>query len=120
MRNEPNLRVENYRRTHHALGPSPYGANHGFFIVGNLRVISSGSAEDNPESDGWEHVSVSLPDRCPAWEEMTMVKDLFWRDDETVIQFHPPKDKHVNVHPFCLHLWRNTNAEQPLPPIQFV
>lgn len=120
MRNTPNLRAEKYRSTHPALGPTPYGANHGFFLVGNLRVISSGSAIDNPESEGWEHVSVSVPDRCPTWDEMCRVKGLFWREDETVIQFHPPKAQYVNQHPHCLHLWRNTKAEQPLPPIKFV
>lgn len=25
----------------------------------------------------WEHVSVSLKHRCPNWEEMCMIKDLF-------------------------------------------
>lgn len=40
---------------------------------------------------GWEHVSVSLSNRCPTWEEMCMVKDIFWGEDECVIQFHPPK-----------------------------
>src|SRR5690349_6482303 len=30
--------------------------------------------------EGWEHVSISIPseDRCPTWEEMCFVKDLFW------------------------------------------
>jgi hypothetical protein len=120
MRSTPNLRAEKYRGTHPALGPTPYGSNHGFFLVGNLRVISSGDSESNPEAQGWEHVSVSLPDRCPTWEEMHKVKTLFWRDDETVIQIHPPQSKYVNQHPFCLHLWRKADAEQPLPPIQFV
>ncbi|MCX8016968.1 MAG: hypothetical protein N2690_03550, partial [Rhodocyclaceae bacterium] len=32
-----------------------------------LRVIAS-------HEDGWEHVSVSRPDRCPTWEEMCRVK----------------------------------------------
>lgn len=120
MRNEPNLRVEKYRANHPAFGRTPYGVNQGFFQMGRLRIMSSGSASSNPEAQGWEHVSVSLEHRCPTWDEMAAVKDLFWRDDETVIQIHPPKDLHVNVHEFCLHLWRNTNAEQPLPPIQFV
>lgn len=30
---------------------------------------------------GWEHVSVSLRNRCPTWDEMCLVKDIFWRDD---------------------------------------
>lgn len=49
---------------------------------------------------GWEHVSVSLNNRCPTWEEMCMVKDIFWGEDECVIQFHPPKS--ANQHPSVL------------------
>ena len=26
---------------------------------------------------GWEHVSVSLRNRCPTWDEMCLVKDIF-------------------------------------------
>jgi len=66
--------------------------------------------------EDWDHVSVSYPDRCPTWEEMCMVKDVFFREDECVIQFHPPKTDYVNVHPFCLHLWMPQDTEIPKPP----
>lgn len=55
---------------------------------------------------GWEHVSVSRKDRCPTWDEMCQVKDLFWDEDDCVVQFHPPKAEYVNFHENCLHLWR--------------
>lgn len=64
---------------------------------------------------GWEHVSVSLPNRCPNWEEMCYIKDLFWQEDEVVIQIHPAKKDYINNHPFCLHLWRPIDREIPLP-----
>lgn len=37
---------------------------------------------------GWEHVSVSPKNqkRCPTWEEMCAVKNLFFEPEETVIQ----------------------------------
>lgn len=35
---------------------------------------------------GWDHVSVSLPNRCPNWIEMEHVKRLFFEDDETAIK----------------------------------
>jgi hypothetical protein len=71
-------------------------------------------------TDGFEHVSVSLPDRTPTWEEMCFIKGLFWDDEETVIQYHPPKSKYVNVHHFVLHMWRYTMFEMPLPPRECV
>lgn len=91
----------------------PYGL---FFIpfkygATPLKVLAS------PFDKGeWQHVSVSLPGRCPTWDEMNFIKGLFWDDEELVIQFHPPKSEYINNHPFCLHLWRNTEKEIPMPP----
>jgi|SRR5690606_37281139 len=55
---------------------------------------------------GYEHVSVSLPNRCPNWEEMCFVKDFFWEEDEMCIQIHPRKSVYVNFHSTCLHIWK--------------
>jgi hypothetical protein len=72
---------------------------------------------------GWEHVSITLRNknkkdfvqRCPTWEEMCYIKDLFWNEEETVVQYHPAKTEHVSVHNYCLHLWRPTEVELPTP-----
>jgi len=79
-----------------------------------LMVIASSGDRDLGVS--WEHVSVSLPNRCPNWLEMCFIKSLFWDDEETVMQLHPPKSKWINNHPHCLHMWRPTETEIPLPP----
>jgi hypothetical protein len=68
----------------------------------------------------WDHVSVSLPRRCPNWPEMEFVKRLFFRDDEAAMQLHPPLSDYVSCHPYCLHIWRPTEAAIPLPPSSFV
>ena len=67
---------------------------------------------------GWDHVSVSVDneDRLPTWEEMAEIKDLFWDEEEAVMQLHPPQSQYVNNHPFVLHLWRPQRANIPLPP----
>jgi len=65
---------------------------------------------------GWEHVSVSLKNRCPNWDEMSFIKRLFWGDDETVIQFHPRRAEYVNNWPNCLHLWKRAGVDHELPP----
>lgn len=99
--------------------PSSSGDDFGFFFLrmngarDELRVMVS--AGDIPEMP-WEHVSVSLRTRCPTWEEMAWVKSLFWGDDESVIQYHPPKSEYVSFHPFCLHLWKPIGIELPRPP----
>ena len=68
----------------------------------------------------WDHVSVSRTKRCPNWPEMCYVKGLFFEDDELVVQFHIPSRDHIDIHPFCLHLWRPIVVEIPVPPVGFV
>jgi hypothetical protein len=78
------------------------------------------------QETGWEHVSISLVDnktKCPSWDEMCLVKDLFWSPDEAVMQLHPPAIEYVNNHPGCLHLWRPVPemiGDIPLPPAELV
>ena len=55
---------------------------------------------------GWDHVSVSRPDRCPTWDEMEAVKRMFFHPTETAMQLHVPEVQHISRHPHCLHLWR--------------
>ena len=65
---------------------------------------------------GWDHVSVSRKDRCPKWPEMEQIKRLFFQPGETAYQLHVPESKHINNHPYCLHIWRAHDFEIPLPP----
>lgn len=64
------------------------------------------------DGGGWQHVSVSVEydHRPPNWDTMCRVKDLFWDDEDWVVQFHPAKSEYVNHHPGCLHLWRYTGG----------
>ena len=102
-----------------------YGNNGMFFLPANpkrsFRICVIASDGDGWEESGfpppaWEHVSVSTVIRCPTWEEMCLVKSLFWDESDTVIQLHPPKSEYVNMHPYCLHMWRPVGVELALPP----
>lgn len=65
---------------------------------------------------GWEHVSVApFNGRIPTWEDMCFLKDMFWGDDQWVVEFHPPASEYVNNMENCLHLWRPINKELPTP-----
>ncbi len=69
----------------------------------------------------WEHVSVSTRrNRSPNWQEMCFVKDLFWDEEERVIQIHPPLSEYVKNDRWCLHLWKPLNAVLPAPPSTYV
>ena len=69
---------------------------------------------------GWEHVSACRRDRCPTWDEMCLIKDIFWDEEECVVQFHPPRSQYVDTHPYCLHLWKKIGETYETPPKEFV
>jgi hypothetical protein len=119
MRPSPNLRVEHLRnvaRSHGAINVNagcfeiPYKTSRPPVTTRTLRVIVSATAR-------WDHVSVSLPDRCPTWEEMSHIKDLFFEDHETVMQLHVPKSEHINCHSYALHLWRPQTPAEWYPDV---
>ena len=122
MRRFPHPDLEKWRMRVGPLGSDSSMGNTGAFEIpfhktssgGLLRVISSDGGM------GWEHVSVSCAGRCPTWEEMDFVKNVFWNEEETVVQYHPPRSKHVNYHPYCLHLWKKNGKEYELPPEMLV
>ena len=78
----------------------------------------------------WDHVSVSLCitkndkeyslPRCPTWEEMCYIKELFFEEEETVLQYHPAKSDYVNCYPYVLHLWRPQLEKIPIPDSMMV
>lgn len=100
----------------------PYDARSGVFVIPH-KMINDYFYQCIVSRDmGWEHVSVSLAkkkhrvERCPTWVEMCFIKDVFWDEEERVVQYHPPKSEYISMHPYCLHLWRPTNQEIPFPP----
>jgi hypothetical protein len=110
MRNTPNVRAERHRTE------GPAGSNNGFFLIPrrtfDLHVMVG-------DGLGWDHVSVSVARvgeaaafRIPDYDELTFVKELFFRDDETVMHLWVPAAQHVNVHPHVLHLWRPQSQEE--------
>lgn len=126
MRRSPTKEIEIYRVTSGQMasehGSGPCGA---FRIPMNMigPVILTVIASDGRDwtecgfpQPVWEHVSVSLSIRCPTWQEMDFVKRIFWRDDETVMQLHVPRDRHLNYHETCLHLWKPVGVDILLPP----
>lgn len=120
---------------------SQHGDRHGAFLIpprsihrnpiGLRCLASSGDGDDwdemasagvvPKEGPRWEHVSISLQPgivapRCPIWEEMCIVKDLFWDAEDCVVQFHPPRSEYVNESAYCLHLWRPVGVAVLRPP----
>ena len=110
MRNHPNLKAEKWRAFDHPASAACAGTNAGSFRIplphaAILFVVVS-------DGGGWDHVSVHVSGRCPTWQEMCYVKDLFFKDNEVVMQLHPAKSEYVNCHPFTLHMWRPQTKEE--------
>ena len=112
--------VEKYRAQHPLGFPHKHGDDFGWFVIPAVpRLAATGPKlfiMVAPSDSEWQHVSVSRGDRCPTWEEMCRIKDLFWDDEDTVMQFHPPKSEWISNSKYCLHLWRWTKGEFPRPP----
>jgi hypothetical protein len=97
------------------------GNNGAFEIPFSLRTTAFVIASDG---GGWEHVSVHVvsegKERTPTWAEMCKIKNMFWDEEETVVEYHPKKSDYVNQHKHCLHLWKKTGEEFELPPVYTV
>src|SRR5512141_2045026 len=109
---------ERFRITRGPMASTKENGNNGAFFIRHktdpvpLKVIASDGFD-------FEHVSVSLPTRCPTWDEMCYIVSLFWDPDDTVMQLHPPRSEWINNHPFCLHLWAvppGSKTSIPMPP----
>jgi hypothetical protein len=51
---------------------------------------------------------------------MCFAKDLFWDEEERVIQYHPPLSQYVKNSSFRLHLWKPKYQEIPAPPPELI
>lgn len=119
--------LDQYRRVDLEIARNPPHGNRwpsdcGFFVIPSpssgepMRCIVSAGRLD-PSAPPWDHVSVSLENRCPTWQEMDYLARLFFKPTEAAMQLHVPASEHVNCHPYCLHIWRPSGLKKiPLPP----
>ena len=75
----------------------------------NLSIIATVSTERDGRE--WIHVSVAHPRRLPTWDELREIRDHVIGDREAY-QVLPPRDRYVNVHPNCLHLFACLDGPQ--------
>lgn len=110
--------VEKSRVTSGPLASHPNtGPNGAFFLKipkgRDLAIIAS-------DGQGWDHVSVRVVPgskrELPTWQEMVLIKNLFFLPFECCYQYHPKEKDYVNFHPLVLHLWRPHMLGVPTPP----
>lgn len=122
---------EQWRIMYGMFGSRKDDGNNGVFQIPHWRIAGYGFqvfASDGGVDQGgqkWEHVSVSVNSkkrsvkRCPTWEEMCHIKDLFWDKEDRVVQYHPPESEYVHSageNEWILHMWRPVGVEVPHPP----
>lgn len=59
----------------------------------------------------WLHVSVSRRNYIPSYDDLADVKRVFVGDALQALQIFPKRTEHVNIHPYCLHLWACLDPE---------
>lgn len=67
-----------------------------------LKVIRSGEERNGKK---WIHVSFSRKSKMPSYDDMVRVKRDFIGEHGKAIMVLPEAKNHVNIHPFCLHLY---------------
>ena len=120
--------LSNYRVRKGPMASNDAIGRYGFFLIPKIgSPLVFYCMATCGEHSGWDHVSVRVEHssdprkgRCPTWDEMCFIKDLFWEPEECVIQYHPPKSDYVNNHPHVLHLWMPTDEKIPRPPSELV
>ncbi len=115
--------VNKYRVKTGPMASDDSSGMNGAFMVPCGRVVLGVVASDGRDWEQerlplpkFDHVSVSLPARCPTWEEMEFIKRLFFRPEEMAVQYHVPIKRHINRNNHCLHIWRPIGVEFPMPP----
>jgi hypothetical protein len=73
-----------------------------------LRVFVE--VEEHDDGVDWWHLSISGPHGLPSWAELIEARDAFLGKETQAIQILPPASEHVNIHPFCLHLWARVDG----------
>lgn len=93
------------------------------FVIGDRRYCCIASW-----NMGWDHVSVHMEmlkgaatyEQIPLWDDMCIVRGIFFKPHEWAMQLHPPESKNISAHNEVLHLWRPQKKSIPKPPRNFV
>jgi hypothetical protein len=78
--------------------------------INGLYVIFSISKEIDNKL--WLHVSFSRTGRIPDYSDICRIKEHFIGDDKKAIMVFPKKEEHVNLMPYCLHLWHCIDGDE--------
>lgn len=72
---------------------------------------------------GWDHcrISVNLSRKQEATnEEIMYIRELIFKPDEVVVEFHNMREGYINDDTVTTHLWRNQGEVIAVPPVEIL
>lgn len=94
--------------------PDRYGPD-GWRLIrydGTVSVLVSAASFDGVE---WIHASLARHDRTiPGYSELTLLHKAAFGDG-WAYQLFAPRNDHVNIHEFALHIWGRADGAPALP-----
>lgn len=109
--------VKVFTRAGYQCGPLLTHGPTGFkfeFTTRGLRgsVIASQGMWDDTE---WLHASIATTDQLPTYNDLVTLKQAVFGPHRTAYQVFASADRHVNIHPYALHLWGRADGRLALP-----
>lgn len=68
--------------------------------------VVSASIGDTVEWGPLLHVSMSYPDHDPTWDEIKLVREVFFPSDMDAMIMLPRAGNYVNLHKHCWHIYQ--------------
>lgn len=94
--------------------PREYGPN-GWALTrltdGTSVIVTVG----DHDGAAWVHASIAHQDHMPTYEELVMLYDAVFRGKGWAYQVFAPPARHVNIHPYALHIWGRLDGTNVLP-----
>lgn len=91
-----------------------YGGDGGRWMNRKKQMVVIASISTEQDGKLWLHASISHRKRIPSYDELIYLKRHWIGEDRKAIMVLPEKAKHINIHPYVLHLFCCINGD-PLP-----
>lgn len=111
--------LEKFRVVNGPMASTPEAGNNGMFLIPHQKYAKDRFQVTCSDGMGWEVVSFTYykKNKTPTWDDSCYIKDLFWEEEEAVMQLHRPASLRVSERKFVIALMRPIEVEIPQPPV---
>ena len=108
------LRLRAVMGREHWMVPRPYGPDgwhmRSVDLIQRASVIVT--AADHDDGTWWLHASIARGDRMPTYQDLVRLHRAAFGDGYA-FQAFVPRDEHVNIHEYALHLLGRLDGKRP-------